>query len=162
MDRFYTCLPGESQIAADALDFALNNEQWHRYYNFDAAMLPLELAAEEPLILWLAQQGFEFQVGVLRIPANTCYRWHKDTDRLVGINMLLTDNGSKCLFTDDTGSVTFPIVELVYQPNKYYVFNTQANHTVLNFSSDRYVLSVEFLGKDRGMTYADLCKVFKD
>ena len=162
MDRFYFELPVPSPIRDLALDFALSANEWHPYYNFDAAMLPHDIAIQEPLIMWLASNGFEFQVGVLKIPANTCYRWHNDTDRLVGINMLLADNGSKCLFADSTDSVTFPIVELVYQPNKYYVFNTQAPHTVLNFSDDRYMLSIEFIGKDRGMTYADLCNVFKD
>jgi len=162
MEHCFTCIPLTASVADETLAFALANKDWHRYYNFEAALLPSDIAAKERLFVWLADQGFEFHIGVLKMPPNTCYKWHTDTDRPVGINLLLTDNGSRCLFADSTEPVAFPFVELAYQPNKYYVFNTQVPHTVLNFSGVRYLLSVEFLGKDRGMTYAELCNVFKD
>jgi hypothetical protein len=160
MDKFFFEVPTTSCISKAALAYAKSQDVWHKYYNFEAVFLPSEIAAQEPLLLWLANNGFDFQVGILCIRPNTCYRWHKDTDRLVGINMLLSGGDSKCLFADSTDAVTFNVTELAYQPDKYYVFNTQADHTVLNFSGDRYVLSVEFLGLDRGMSYADVCSLF--
>lgn len=162
MGRYFTELPVAASIAHAALAHAFSTDEWNRYYNFEATHLPAHIAAQEPLFVWLANQGFEFHVGILKMEPNTCYKWHKDTDRLVGINMLLTDNGSMCLFADSTEPVVFEFDELIYEPNKYYVFNTQVPHTVFNFSGERYLLSVEFLGKDRGLTYADLCNVFKD
>lgn len=162
MDPFFYELPTTSVIADEALAFGRQNDVWHLYYNFDAARLPVEIAIKEPLLMWLLHNNFDFHVGVLKLPSNTCYRWHVDTDRLVGINMLLADNGSKCLFAENTEGVSFPIVELAYKPNKYYVFNTKQQHTIFNFAETRYLLSVEFLGKDRGLTYTDVCNVFKD
>ena len=163
MKQFFYELPIPSSIADEALAFAKSTEVWHRYYYFDVALLPVELAIKEPLLMWLAQNKFNFHVGVLKLPPSTCYKWHADTDRQVGINMLLEDNGSKCLFAENTEGVSFPVVELVYKPSKYFVFNTRQQHTVLNFADEaRYLLTVEFLGKDRGLTYADICNVFKD
>lgn len=163
MEQFFYELPIPSSIADEALAFAKSTEVWHRYYNFDVALLPVEFAIKEPLFMWLAHNKFNFHVGVLKLPPSTCYKWHADTDRQVGINMLLEDNGSKCLFAENTEGVSFPVVELVYKPSKYFVFNTRQQHTVLNFADEaRYLLTVEFLGKDRDLTYADICNVFKD
>lgn len=162
MDKFFYELPITSAIADEALAFSKNNAVWHRYYGFDMALLPTEIAVKEPLLMWLAHNGFDFHAGVLRLPPNACYKWHTDTDRLVGINMLLEDNGSKCLFAENTEDFLFPITELTYKPSKYFVFNTRQQHTVFNFVGTRYLLSVEFLGKDRGLTYTDICNVFKD
>jgi hypothetical protein len=162
MEQFFYELPNASVIADEALAFGKSTDVWHLYYNFEAARLPIELAIKEPMLMWLAKNRFDFHVGVLKLPPNTCYRWHSDTDRQVGINMLLEDNGSKCLFAENTEGVSFPTIELAYKPNKYYVFNTRRQHTVLNFAGTRYLLTVEFLGKDRGLTYTDICNVFKD
>jgi len=162
MEQFFYELLVPSSIADEALAFSKNNEVWHLYYNFEAARLPTELVIKEPMLMWLAKNQFDFHVGVIKLPPNTCYKWHSDTDRQVGINMLLEDNGSKCLFAEDTEDVSFPIIELAYKPSKYYVFNTRRQHTVFNFAGTRYLLTVEFLGKDRGLTYTDICNVFKD
>ena len=162
MEQFFYELPVTSAIADTALAFGKSNEVWHLYYNFAAAQLPVEILIKEPLFMWLAHNNFNFHVGILKLPPNTCYNWHSDTDRQVGINMLLEDNGSKCLFAENTEGVSFSITELAYKPKKYFVFNTRQQHTVLNFDKTRYLLSVEFLGKDRSLTYTDICNVFKD
>jgi hypothetical protein len=46
--------------------------------------------------------------------------------------------------------------ELQYQPDTYYVFNTQVNHMVLNFEQPRLLLTIEF-GEDKdALSYDDL------
>jgi hypothetical protein len=46
--------------------------------------------------------------------------------------------------------------ELQYQPDTYYVFNTQVNHMVLNFERPRLLLTIEF-GEDKdALSFDDL------
>jgi hypothetical protein len=56
----------------------------------------------------------------------------------------------------------FKIDELQYKPNTYYLFNTQVDHTVYNFESTRFLLSIEFqLDKDN-LTFDQLLKDIKE
>jgi phage anti-repressor protein len=73
--------------------------------------------------------------------------------------MLLTPNTrSFCAFSVDADQLVFKIEELKYKPNTYYLFNTQVPHTVYNFETTRYLLSVEF-AKDRDeLSFNDLLK----
>jgi phage anti-repressor protein len=73
--------------------------------------------------------------------------------------MLLTPNTrSFCAFGVDSDQLVFKIEELKYKPNTYYLFNTQVPHTVYNFETTRYLLSVEF-AKDRDqLSFNDLLK----
>ena len=76
--------------------------------------------------------------------------------------MLLSDDGdSRCLFLNDEPGVVFKTKELFYLPDTYYVFNTQVPHMVLNTAKPRYLFSVEFLEKDRGLTFDELCEDVK-
>ena len=95
-------------------------------------------------------------VGVVKLEPNVCYDWHVDTRRGVGINMLLTPEvRSSCLFAKGDG-VQFGVEELVYEPNTFYLFNTQVKHMVLNYEKPRYLLTVEFeLDKDQ-LSFEDL------
>jgi hypothetical protein len=76
--------------------------------------------------------------------------------------MLLSDDGdSRCLFLDGEPGVVFNTQELKYKPDTYYAFNTQVPHMVLNTTRPRYLFSVEFLEKDRGLTFDELCEDIK-
>lgn len=154
--RYFYEVPVKSRIAGELLDFARSVDRWEKYYNFDAVVVPPELLTQDPVMSKLLAK-YTLVTGVLRMPANTCYRWHTDTDRKVAVNMLLEDDGaSRCIFADDISGVSFPITELKYQPNTYYVFDTQELHTITNFTTPRYLFSVEFFGKDRPMGFKKL------
>ena len=56
------------------------------------------------------------------------------------------------------GNKLFKIEELPYKPNTYYIFNTQVEHTVYNFETTRYLLSIEFAKNKEQLTYDDLLK----
>lgn len=157
MKKYFQELSVTSSIAKLAKEFAVSNKTWSRYYNFDAALLPIEVVVQEPLFILMSNYGLSFNVGILKMGPNTCYKWHEDTDRLVGINMLLEDTKSQCLFADSTDPVTFPFVELKYKPEKYYIFNTKIPHTVFNFQGYRYILSIQFANKN--LNYEGLCKI---
>jgi hypothetical protein len=139
----------------------MGGHSWTQYYNFRAVPVPSEILLEDPFMGNLAEKR-AFHAGILRMEPNTCYNWHVDTDRKVGLNMLLSDDGdSRCLFLDGEPGVVFKTQELSYQPDTYYVFNTQVPHMVLNTTRPRYLFSLEFLGQDRGLTFDELCEDIK-
>lgn len=154
--RYFYEIPVKSTVAKELLSFAHSATRWEKYYNFDAVVVPPELLKNDPVMSALMER-YILVAGILKMPENTCYRWHTDTDRLVGVNMLLEDDGaSRCLFADDTSAVSFPVTELKYKPDTYYVFDTQESHTVSNLTTPRYLFSVEFFGKDRPMGFEKL------
>jgi hypothetical protein len=163
MSKPYAIIPAASLISQDLLEYALNapDDHWVKYYNFMAIPVPHEIFGTEPFLAHLAGKR-KFHAGILRMEPNTCYNWHVDTDRKVGLNMLLSDDGkSRCLFLDGEPGVVFKTHELQYEPDTYYAFNTQVPHTVLNTEDPRYLFSLEFLEEDRGLTFNELCKDIK-
>ena len=151
---------GHSQISDMMLELALQARDWFPYYNFEVMPVRPEVLMMDPFLADLAKKQ-EFHAGVIRLPKNTCYDWHTDTDRKVSINMLLKDARSECLFMGKPG-VSFQFYELKYMPHTYYAFDTQTPHMVLNHEGPRYMFSVEFLGGSRNLTFDELCADFKD
>ena len=135
--------------------------QWVPYYNFMALPVSKQLL-DDPLLNKIAEKR-DFQCGLLKIPPNTVYNWHVDTDRNCGLNMLVYDDGqSKCIFAPEGMKIVMPTVQLRYAHNTFYAFNTKVMHTVLNFTTPRYMFSLEFIGKDYGLTYEQLLEDLKE
>jgi hypothetical protein len=159
VDRFFKPLPAKSAILAqlcEVLETAKASD-WIQYYNFHALPVADSVVMKDPVLRQLRAKR-AFRGGVLALPANTCYKWHTDTDRRAAVNMLIYDNGnSRCLFAPGEFDVVTSFVELKYAPATYYAFNTQELHTVLNFEAPRFVFSLEFVDKDHGLTYDALC-----
>jgi hypothetical protein len=73
--------------------------------------------------------------------------------------MLLTPHSrSFCVFGPDRDEEVFKIEELPYKPMTYYLFNTQVEHTVYNFETTRYLMSIEFAKDKNELTFEDLVK----
>lgn len=157
----YLPLQTKSQIASAALLYALSqpDEAWVQYFNFDAVPLPDPLLLKDPLLAGLAAKR-TFRGGVLRLPPNTVYNWHTDDLRKCSINMLLRGGPSHCLFADGPFGLNMRVQELDYAPDTYYVFNTQVPHMVVNMGGPRYMFTLEFLGKDKDVTFDELCGDF--
>ena len=152
----------KSTIAQEVLDYAFSSSPWFPYYNFSAKPIPPEIVAQDYFFRWLHAR-YEFLVGVLKLDPYICYDWHTDTRRGVGINMLLTPHArSVCAFTHNREDPVFKIEELKYKPNTYYLFNTQVSHTVYNFETTRYLMSIEFAKDKNELTFEDLLKDIKD
>lgn len=148
----------KSTIKDQLFDFAITPSEWIKYYNFDAKVVPQEILIEDDFFKWLFQR-YSFIAGILRLDPYTCYDWHIDTRRGVGINMLLTPNTrSFCVFKFDLDQLVFNIEELKYKPNTYYLFNTQVPHTVYNFETTRYLFSIEFAKDKDELSFNDLIK----
>jgi len=148
----------KSTIAKELYDYAFNTQPWFPHYNFNVKPVPIELIAQDNFFKWLHAR-YGFVVGVLKLDPYTCYDWHTDTRRGVGINMLLTPfDRSVCAFAPTKEGVVFEIEELKYKPATYYIFNTQVPHTVYNFETTRYLMSVEFAKDKDELTFEDLVK----
>ena len=136
-------------------------QEWVPYYNFMALPVSKQLL-DDPLLYKIAEKR-DFQCGLLKIPPNTVYNWHVDTDRNCGLNMLVYDDGqSKCIFAPEGMKIVMPTVQLRYAHNTFYAFNTKVMHTVLNFTTPRYMFSLEFIGKDYGLSYEQLLADLKE
>ena len=147
----------KSTIFKDLQDFAFSPSEWAEYYNFDAKRIPPEIMFQDDFFIWLSHR-YSFVAGVLKLDPYVCYDWHVDTSRGVCVNMLLNDVESKCLFSIEQGEITRTFKELKYKPETYYLFNNQVEHTVINFTQSRYLMSVEFEeGKDV-LTFNNLLK----
>ena len=146
----------KSTIKDEVFDIAITPGEWVKYFNFDARPILPEVILKDDFFKWLADR-YSFMGGVLRLDPYTCYNWHTDTRRGVGINMLLTPNTrSYCAFGFDPSQLVFKIEELKYKPNTYYLFNTQVPHTVYNFETTRYMFSIEFAKDKDELSFEDL------
>ena len=153
-------------------------DEWIDYYAFKAIPLP-----EKCIVDFWWKKLYElhpFKAGILKMENNSYYDWHVDTNRGVGLNLLLNNwETSHCLFDSnpntrnkhqlskdaikhhdslDEFSVTSKFIELKYKPNTYYLFNVQEAHSVYNFSEVRYLLTLEFLEDITKLNYQQLLK----
>ena len=152
----------KSSIYSALRDFAFTPSEWASYHKFYAKPIPAEIIFEDNFFKWLITR-YKFMAGVLKLNPYTCYDWHIDSKRGVGINMLLTPEvRSACAFKNESDSEVFKIEELKYKPATYYIFNTQMPHTVYNFETTRYLMSIEFAKDKDELTFDELVKDVKD
>ena len=82
------------------------------------------------------------------------YHWHRDQNRLACINLLLSvEHHSHTLFGEPVDQLNMHCLELQHQPGRYYLFNNQVPHAVINLDVDRHLLSLEF---EQAVAYPDL------
>jgi hypothetical protein len=161
MKPYYELL-NKSAITQSLLDKAHNSNEWIDYFNFKAKLVPPEVLFQDEFFRWLVKR-YDFIAGILKLDPYTCYDWHTDTKRGVGINMLLTPHArSFCAFAPKKSEQVFKIEELPYKPATYYIFNTQVPHTVYNFETTRYLMSVEFAKDKNELSFDQLVKDIKD
>ena len=152
----YYELEKKSTITQSLIDTAHDSTEWIDYFNFKARLVPPEILFQDEFFIWLVKR-YDFIAGILKLDPYTCYDWHTDTKRGVGINMLLTPHArSFCAFAPKKSEQVFKIEELSYKPMTYYLFNTQVNHTVYNFETTRYLLSIEFAKEKHELSFEDL------
>ena len=133
----------------------VKTQRWTDYYGFQVALLSPQIWGQEEL-LSAVNEEFEFdKVGVIKLPPYFNYGWHTDTNRGCSINMLLSHDESHTLFK--TGVVRenmdFRFTELKYEPNTFYIFNSQESHCVLNFKEPRFLFSCEFRQDKSELSY---------
>lgn len=157
----YYKISSRSVISKELLEFAATAQNWQDYYNFKAIQVPVELLSKDSFLMGLFCKH-SFVAGIVQLSPYVCYDWHIDSRRGVGVNMLLTPEiKSHCLFTSTEGA-QFPFEELVYEPDTYYLFNTQVRHTVINFYEPRYLFTIEFAADKDQLSFENLLEQIKN
>ena len=157
----YYKIPSRSVISKELLEFAATAQNWQDYYNFKAIQVPVEMLSKDSFLVDLFRKH-SFVAGIVQLSPYVCYDWHIDSRRGVGVNMLLTPEiKSHCLFTSTEGA-QFPFEELVYEPDTYYLFNTQVRHTVINFYEPRYLFTIEFAKNKDQLSFENLLEQIKN
>ena len=93
---------------------------------------------------------------IFKMSPYTCYKWHVDSKRGCAINLLLSGQDSHCYFGKHLNNNVLEYQELKYAKDTYYLFNTEHLHTIINGSTDRYVLS---LGYEKSSNFEDILKI---
>jgi hypothetical protein len=143
----------------ELLDFANNSSDWKDYFNFNTLEVPMSLLKRDSFYEKLFDIE-SFQAGILKMAPDSCYTWHKDSERGVTVNTLLDHEQSFCFFAQDIEQINFPTVRLDYQIGAKYLFDTQTYHMVTNMSSPRYLLSIEFYKDEHYLNYNNLAAKF--
>jgi hypothetical protein len=144
----------------DKLKYVIQNvpeDSWVRYYNFDVLFLTKEFIEQDKFFKDLSKD-FSYTACIVKMDANSCYNWHTDTKRQCSVNMLIDGYRSHCVFSPDPEDVNISVLELNYQPNTYYAFDTQTPHMILNLDNPRYLLSLEFTDDDQNLSFIELIK----
>jgi len=118
---------------------------WLPHFGFQAMALHRDWITNEPALQAVDAICPIAQIGILRMPDHWVYHWHRDQNRQACINMLLSLNHhSHTLFGQSINSNNMHCLELAYEPGRYYLFNNQIPHTVINLDIDRHLFSLEF------------------
>ena len=129
---------------------------WQRHYGFLATRIGQEWVEREPALQAVDRLCPIAQMGILQMPDHSVYQWHRDQHRQACINMLLSgEHNSHTMFVKEVGTQSMECIELCYEPGRYYLFNNQMPHSVVNLSRNRYLLSLEF---EKPFTYGELRK----
>jgi hypothetical protein len=150
-------IPYKSTIFNDIYKYLeTNTDEWVWYKEFNIKVIPQILLLNDPFFKFL-KSHCNFMGGVLNIAPNICYSFHTDDDRKASINMLLSNSPSHCIFSPTRiNDRLLNIVELVYEPETYYVLNTTVPHMVINFNLPRFMFSIQFL---QDISYDDVLEI---
>ena len=150
----YQKIPEKSTIVPELLALAEKGE-WQDYIYWKAIPVSDELINKDPFLSKLRETR-TFRAGILLTPPNSCYKWHVDTYRSVGVNLLIKHKDSHSVFTFDEENINVPVHELKYEEDTYYIYNTKVPHMVLNVDEPRYIMTLEFIGKDSNLEFDEL------
>lgn len=138
----------------------LQDTPWSPYIGWLATPVSREWISNEPLLRTVQQISPISQMGILKMPDHWVYHWHRDQSRQACINLLINcDHHSHTLFGYRVNDTSMHCLELRYAPNRFYLFNNQIPHTVINLDVNRYLFSLEFT---EPVPYADLKQRFAD
>jgi len=157
MNKNYTKLNISTKILPDIREIINDGGEWGMLNSFQIKQIPHSLAMKDEFLKKLFEKH-KFLIGVLKLEPNNVYNWHIDGERAVGINALIEESNSHCLFIDNiVNDYVFETSELKYQVGEYVVFNTSIPHMVINFEKERYMLTVKFSEK---ISYEELLATF--
>lgn len=150
-------LPITSQILPELQQLVNTGTDWQFYDEWEN-VLPLspELVTREPFFQWLMARE-PYQAALVKLNPREMYGWHTDVRRGVAVNMLVEHSDSVTLFGNSVHGEMKRIHPHRYEIGRYYVFNTQVPHSVINFGDQRRVLfTVQFERQVGELSFNDL------
>ena len=156
MTNFYK-LESEDNLIDTLLLEIKSRSDWFSSNGFDILKLPAKLFQEHRLFSLISKcNGSPL---IFKLNPMTWYDWHTDENRQCAINMLIDGVDSKTFFGNRVSRDIIELTELVYDPLRYYLINTQQKHAVLNLNNTRYMLSIGF---DNPYTFENVLEFCKD
>ena len=119
-----------------------------------------EATQSDPFIKDIAAE-FNGKLRLYKFPAKQVYHWHKDASVGCSLNMVLEEYNSHSLFIhpERDNKYVEPVVELKYKLETWYIFNSQAMHSVINLDDRDRILFTLIMPKD--IDYHDVVAWYK-
>jgi hypothetical protein len=145
-DHLFYKLNAECTIIPKVLAFLpLAVWEWVPYQTV-ASNFPYHMINHDPFLRTIPKKFFPV-LRLYKFPATSIYNWHRDSFIGCSLNMVLEDYNSFTLFNkqNEEPSIVDETIELKYEKQKWYLFNSQEMHLVANTGNvDRYLVSVSF------------------
>jgi hypothetical protein len=147
-DLFYK-IEQEPNFLDKVLDYSITAKwTWVPFMNISIDFqktLGLELIKQDSLLDKLRDK-FDGIMRLYMFPGMTVYNWHRDVEMGCSMNLVMEDYDSHTLFNPtDKKEILDNVVELKYEKNKWYLFNSQILHSVVNVDlRDRLLLTITF------------------
>lgn len=120
-----------------------------------------ELVSLDPTLTAIRAR-FSTQPYLSIIHPHTWFFWHVDPSfRACAINLLLQGVGHSLFWGKQKQASSIGVVELKYEPDAMYVYNTQTKHAVLNLEEERIIFSLSIYG-NQGDKYEDVVNWCKE
>jgi len=116
--------------------------------------LGLQLMIKDEMLIKLKSK-FNATMRLYMFPSMAVYNWHRDAEIGCSLNLVMDDYSAHTLFNPtDKKEIIDSVVELKYEKNKWYLFNSQVLHSVINIDSkDRVLLTITF---PKNVTYNEV------
>jgi hypothetical protein len=154
---------GKSKSIVNYFNNFVDSFTYQKYHTFMFHQVPNALIEEEDILKKINNKFPIKHMGISKVPPFTNYKWHCDLYRGLGINMLLQSQRSQVFFGESVPNETWvsEFLEINYQPETFYLFNTQTEHTVFNFEGYRYLFTLEFEQDKTELNYYDVLKYYE-
>ena len=160
LDACFALLKPQACALADHCRQRVENPEalWLPHYGFQAMALSRAWIERELGLEAINRVSPIADLGILKMPDHWVYHWHRDQNRQACVNMLLScDHHSHTLFGQSINTTNMHCLELSYEPGRFYLFNNQIPHTVINLDVDRYLFSLEFV---KAVPFGELRELF--
>lgn len=119
-------------------------DEWHdRFEQNVLSITQEELSTEPRLLKFVNQFKCNKKISIFQYAPYFNCGWHWDQPRNCSINMLLTGFNSLTMFGKQETPRNYSNITFVpYQLSRPILMNTRTPHSVLNFDSVRYLLSI--------------------
>lgn len=164
-DCFYK-INDDTKNIEEYFKYNFQNLQWHEHESlWNLALIPLDILLQNTTLVKI-NEHFEIEgAGFIKMDPHQCYKWHIDYSRGPAINLHMNplEELSLCLFeTEEINKERIKYLTLHYQPNTFYLFNTQINHTIITFTRPRYIFTLQFKKTKEELSYHDVLNFWTD